>query len=142
MSDPSQPLAEAAKLAVHTLTRPRPHTWCGAVHAPGPCADGVYRPGGPGIWAEVQAERLRAHAKHGDTSMESADPLDPEGVRRDIITEEWGEVAKEYNEARHERRQVDCARLRAELIQMSAMTGAWADALTDVAAPQSGGPDA
>lgn len=79
------------------------------------------------------AERERAHTKHGETSMESADPLDPEGVRRDIITEEWGEVAKEYNEARHERRQVDCGRLRAELIQMCAMTGAWADVLTPLA---------
>jgi hypothetical protein len=85
------------------------------------------------IWDEIQAERERAHVKHGATSMESADPLDPEAVHRDIITEEWGEVAQEYNEARHERRQVDCAKLRAELIQMSAMTGAWADSLTALA---------
>lgn len=84
------------------------------------------------IWAEVQAERLRAHAKHGVTSMESMAADDPDGARRDIITEEWGEVAREYNEARHAGRPVNRALLRAELIQMTAMCGAWADALTEL----------
>lgn len=87
-------------------------------------------PGGPAIWTEVQAERERAHAKHGEMSMDLLDPLDPFGVRRDVITEEWGEVAREYNDARHEGRGVDPGRLRKELIQVAVVAGAWADALT------------
>jgi hypothetical protein len=83
------------------------------------------------IYREVRAERERAHAKHGETSMESADPLDPAGVRRDIIMEEVGEISREYNEARHERRPVDPAALRSELVQLAAMAVAWADALGD-----------
>lgn len=81
------------------------------------------------IWNEVAAERVRAHAKHGATSMESMPVDDPDGARRDIITEEIGEVAREFNEARHDRRSVDLAKLRKELIQVAAMTGAWADAI-------------
>lgn len=81
------------------------------------------------IWTEVAVERDRAHAKHRATSMESMPVDDPDGARRDIITEEWGEVAREYNEARHTARPVDRVALRKELIQLAAMAGAWADAL-------------
>lgn len=54
---------------------------------------------GDAIWREVHAERLRAHAKHGDTSMESqpAGALD----RLLILTEELGEVAELFMDARH-----------------------------------------
>lgn len=81
------------------------------------------------IWDEIHAERVRAHEKHRATSMESMPWLDPDGARRDIITEEVGEVAKEFNEARHEGREVDAQRLRKELIQVAAMTAAWAAAI-------------
>lgn len=79
------------------------------------------------VYDEVKAERERAHALHGDTSMEAfpADSLD----RLAILTEEVGEVAKEFNEARHDGRSVDLAKLRKELVQTAAMALAWADAI-------------
>ena len=80
-----------------------------------------------GIYGEVRAERQRAHTLHGDTSMESypVDSLD----RLAILTEEVGEVAKEFNEARHDNRSVDLVRLRKELVQTAAMAAAWADSI-------------
>jgi NTP pyrophosphatase (non-canonical NTP hydrolase) len=88
------------------------------------------------IWDEVQAERERAHAKHGETSMETLPVTDM--TRLSVLVEEVGEVAREFNDARHlpdpfgpDRR----AALRTELIQVAAMAGAWADALTDVHEP-------
>lgn len=83
------------------------------------------------IWPEVQAERLRAHAKHGVTSMESTPATDPTGRRFRILVEEVGEVGKEFNDAEHECRPVDLALLRNELIQVAAMAAAWADACDD-----------
>jgi hypothetical protein len=79
------------------------------------------------VWYECQQERLRAHRKHGDTSMESAPPDDPTGRRLRILLEEVGEVAQEFNDAEHEGRPVDLGRVRKELIQVAAMAGAWAD---------------
>jgi NTP pyrophosphatase (non-canonical NTP hydrolase) len=81
--------------------------------------------GGVGIYDEIRAERQRAHAKHGDTSMEAmpADSLD----RLAILLEEVGEVAREFNEARHDGTTADQWRLRHELIQVAAMATAWAD---------------
>lgn len=78
------------------------------------------------IWAEVQGERERAHALHGETSMEQLGRDDPH--RLAILVEEVGEVAREFCEARH-RGAFDLANLRKELIQVSAMAGAWADTL-------------
>lgn len=78
------------------------------------------------IFDEVRAERTRAHAKHGDTSMESSGP---DTLRRlAILSEEVGEVAREFNDAEHDGRSVDLVKLRKELIQVAAMAGAWADA--------------
>lgn len=88
------------------------------------------------IYGEVRAERERAHAKHGDTSMESAPPDDPTGRRLRILLEEVGEVAKEFNDAEHARRPVDLAAVRKELVQVAAMAAAWADV---IAAPPSQG---
>lgn len=79
------------------------------------------------IYAELAAERARAHAKHGATSMESY-PVDDLN-RLAILTEELGEVAMEFNEARHDDRPVDLTRLRKELLQTAAMATAWADAI-------------
>lgn len=74
----------------------------------------------------VRQERVRAHAKHGNTSMESSSP---DTYRRlSILAEEVGEVAAEFNDAEHENRPVDIVALRKELIQVAAMAGAWADA--------------
>lgn len=83
---------------------------------------------GMSIWVEVRDERLHAHKKHGDTSMESAPPNDPTGRRLRILLEEVGEVAKEFNDAENEQRPVSMQLLRKELIQVAAMAGAWADA--------------
>lgn len=83
------------------------------------------------IWEAVRRERARAHAKHGDTSMESSPAHDPVGRRMRILLEEFGEVAQEFNDAEHEQRPVDIAKLRKELIQVAAMAGAWADACGD-----------
>jgi hypothetical protein len=79
------------------------------------------------IWAEVAAERARAHAKHGDGSMEALHPEHP--LRLSILMEEVGEVAREFNDAALGNRPVDHGALRAELIQVAAMAGAWADVL-------------
>ena len=90
------------------------------------------------VWDEVQAERERAHRKHGDTSMEAQPPT--AWLRLAILMEEVGEVAKVYNDARHRAQSLgwdeadmfgkgERAELRAELIQVAAMAGAWADAL-------------
>lgn len=77
------------------------------------------------IYAEVKAERERAHAKHGDKSMESERPDAEKRLR--ILMEEVGEVAREFNEADIHDRPVDLALLRSELIQTAAMATAWAD---------------
>lgn len=84
--------------------------------------------GDPDVFDEARDERARAHALHGETSMESAPADDPTGRRFRILTEEVGEVAKEFNDAEHERRPVDLAKLRKELVQVAAMAGAWAAA--------------
>ena len=79
------------------------------------------------IWDDAQRERDRAHAKHGDTSMESL-PVD-DLTRLTVLMEEVGEVARWFNENRHGRG-LSTGELRVELIQVAAMAGAWADALT------------
>lgn len=79
------------------------------------------------VWNEVEAERARAHTKHGATSMESMDPLAL--IRLSILMEEVGEVAREFNDARHHGVEPDASALRKELIQVAAMAGAWADVL-------------
>ena len=78
------------------------------------------------VFDEARKERERAHAKHGDKSMESwaADDY----ARLAILTEEIGEVAREFNEASLGSRPIAFGALRTELIQVCAMAGAWADA--------------
>lgn len=80
-----------------------------------------------GIYAEVAAERARAHAKHQETSMEAQPPAAL--LRLAILMEEVGEVAKEFNEGRHRGTGPDLGRLRTELVQVAAMSAAWADAI-------------
>lgn len=81
------------------------------------------------IWDQVAEERRRAHAKHGANSMEERPPGDH--IRLTILLEEVGEVAREYNEAAIAGRPLDWDLLRKELIQVAAMSGAWAEALTE-----------
>lgn len=80
-------------------------------------------------WApyhEFHLERIRAHAKHGakGNSRETAVWTDKEWLP--ILTEELGEVAHEltYDAAGGHR-----ARLRAELVQLGAMTASWIEAI-------------
>ena len=93
------------------------------------------------IYAEVAAERRRAHVKHGETSMERLPVTDM--TRLSVLMEEVGEVAREFNEARHRAHlgllpeaerveSIDIILLRKELIQVAAVAVAWADALTVV----------
>lgn len=79
------------------------------------------------IYDEIAAERARALAKHGDGSMDRASRTDP--IRLAILVEEVGEVAKEFNDARHDLSDLDLEALRKELIQVAAMAAAWADVL-------------
>jgi NTP pyrophosphatase (non-canonical NTP hydrolase) len=89
------------------------------------------------VYEQIRIERERAHDKHGVSSMEALDPLDL--VRLAILVEEFGEVAREFNEARRIADAMfgdgvlanNIARddLRAELIQVAAMAAAWADNL-------------
>lgn len=76
---------------------------------------------------EVRHERIRAQAKHEDHSMEAWPILSPE--RYLVLAEEVGEVAKEFNDAKVEGRDIDAEALRKELIQVAAMATAWAAAL-------------
>jgi NTP pyrophosphatase (non-canonical NTP hydrolase) len=54
-------------------------------------------------------------------------------TRLTVLMEEVGEVAREFNEARHRQAQsnpgLDRYAIRKELIQVAAMAAAWADAI-------------
>lgn len=81
----------------------------------------------PRIYAEIAAERERAHAKHGDKSMESAAWDDMKRLR--ILMEEVGEIAKVFNELDLGVITLAVARqqCRKECIQTAAMATAWAE---------------
>jgi len=79
------------------------------------------------VWEEAQAERERALVLHGDKAMDAYAPTDY--ARLAILLEEVGEVAREFNEANQDERPLDLCALREELIQVTAMAGAWADAI-------------
>lgn len=79
------------------------------------------------IWEYAETERWRAHAKHGNKSMENGSWDDPTGRRLRILLEEVGEVAREFNDAEIDEREVNSEKLFKELIQVIAMAGAWAD---------------
>ncbi|WP_425836997.1 hypothetical protein [Microbacterium sp. PA5] len=79
------------------------------------------------VAGEIVDERVRAHAKHRDHSMESWPALSTE--RYLILAEEVGEVAKEFNDATVESRPIDRTALRTELVQVATMAVAWVAAL-------------
>lgn len=87
----------------------------------------VARVDSAGIVAEIDAERARAHAKHGDKSIEAWPAFDLN--RYPILGEEVGEVAKEFCEAAIEERPVDAAKLRAELLQVASVAIGWIAAI-------------
>lgn len=96
----------------------------------------------PDRYAEITAERERAHRKHGSTSMESCDPLADRRLR--VLVEEVGEVARVLNDAEHivlgradeeSERALVPIRLREELVQVAAMAVAWIAALDGEALP-------
>ena len=79
------------------------------------------------VYDEVDAERIRAHIKHGanGNSREDAPWFDIEWLP--ILTEEIGEVAHEltYDAGSDGMRM----RMRKELIQVAAMACAWVDSI-------------
>jgi hypothetical protein len=84
------------------------------------------------IYDDIRTERERAHAAHGTTSMEALAITDL--ARLAVLVEEMGEVAREFNDARHHASGqsgtmsgVSLDRLRNELVQLAAIAAAWAD---------------
>ena len=77
----------------------------------------------------MHAERQRAHAKHEPSghSMEDATWYNP--LWLPILTEEVGEVARELCDAHKHTVPELRQRMRAELVQVGAMTAAWIDAI-------------
>ena len=77
----------------------------------------------------MQEERVRAHAKHeaAGNSMEDAHWYDLRWLP--ILTEEVGEVARELCDAWQHTEAEQKERMRAELVQVGAMTAAWIDAI-------------
>ena len=80
-------------------------------------------------YADMADERKRAHAKHWSSgnSVEEATWSDPLWLA--ILTEELGEVARELCDAYKRTVPEQRERMRAELVQVGAMTAAWIDAL-------------
>lgn len=83
------------------------------------------------ILIDFHNERLRAHAKHADTSMEQK-PWD-DSAWGDVVGEELGEIHRARNEYRHGNLTLDeyKAKLREELVQLGAMSEAWTAAIDD-----------
>lgn len=87
----------------------------------------------PDSFKDAWEERLRAHNKH-DANGASMERQPWESDRwLPVLMEELGEVAREYCEWNHNNRTVEQLRnnLRSELVQLTAMTTAWTDALDD-----------
>ena len=73
-------------------------------------------------YSEVHRERIRAHAKHADRSIEALDPSDPDWLA--VLVEEVGEVAKAIIENGQ-----NSGMTREELVQVAAVTCAWIEAI-------------
>lgn len=79
------------------------------------------------IYDEIAAERQRAHDLHGSTSLENYAGAALHWQALPVVGEEYGEVCRELNDARHDNRLPDKVKLRRELVQLAAMAAAWAD---------------
>jgi NTP pyrophosphatase (non-canonical NTP hydrolase) len=79
------------------------------------------------VYAEVHAERVRAHTKHAarGNSREDQPWYDHEWLP--ILVEEVGEVAHELTYDTHDKDRAHW--LRKELVQVAAMACAWIDAI-------------
>lgn len=90
------------------------------------------------VLGEVFDERERQETKcaekraEGENWRTCADPLCADDIRLPVLAEEFGEVAKELNDARAENREPG-PNLRVELIQLAAVAVAWAEALSSAA---------
>lgn len=90
------------------------------------------------VFSDIEVERERqealcADARDGGLDWTScADPRSTDEVRLAVLSEEFGEVAKEINEARAVGTGSPCTstELRSELIQLAAVACAWAEWLT------------
>lgn len=102
------------------------------------------RGAGGTVWAEIVAERHRAHLTHGATSMEACDRFADRRLR--VLLEEVGEVAAALNDREHDHAYPNRPQqwhddvednavvdLRHELVQVAAMAVAWIAALDDEA---------
>lgn len=94
------------------------------------------------LLAVIDEESVRAHRKHGTTSMLGDSSSDAD--RLAILAEEVGEVARLFNDARHAdgARQVDDRALCGELIQVAAMAAGWAQLVAARAGLTAGAPTA
>ncbi|MFL6138832.1 MAG: hypothetical protein ACJ74O_13665 [Frankiaceae bacterium] len=92
------------------------------------------------LLAVIDEESVRAHHKHGATSMTGAGNTDLD--RLPILVEEAGEVARLFNDARHDGVPVDDAKLLGELIQTAAMAAGWAQIVATRAGLTAGAPTA
>lgn len=84
-------------------------------------------------WTEVEEARAKAKAKHGDNSIEAIEAGDPRWLS--ILVEEVGEAA-------HELTYDSTGSLRAELVDILAVSSSWLDALDRaVVSPPASTPD-
>jgi hypothetical protein len=87
------------------------------------------------VYADVHAERERAHAKHGAAGNSREDATWDNAEWLPILMEEVGEAAHELTyDVQPKPGELDGeagvkARLRKELVQVAAMTCAWIDAI-------------
>lgn len=82
---------------------------------------------GHSILMEFHAERRRAHDKHRDDSIETKNWQDPDFLH--VVGEEALEVFQAYGATRHGAPPHKVSELRAELVQLGAMTEAWVQAI-------------
>jgi hypothetical protein len=75
-----------------------------------------------------QEERCAAKRSEGENWRSCADPENSDDARFPVLAEEFGEVARELNDARAEKRPPG-PNLRVELIQLAAVAAGWAEAL-------------
>jgi hypothetical protein len=92
-------------------------------------------------WTEVEHARAKAHAKHGDDSIEGLDASDPRWLA--ILVEEGGETSEanllawnallqaRIGRVAHEQTYDATGSLRSELVDVLAVASAWLDALDD-----------
>jgi NTP pyrophosphatase (non-canonical NTP hydrolase) len=79
------------------------------------------------VYMEIQAERQRAHEKHGAKGNSREDQPWNNAEWLPILMEEVGEVAHELTYDVQSQGKRD--RMRAELVQVAAMACAWIDAI-------------